>query len=224
MAGPRHLYFFKSSSVRVRCAAKVEGHCPWLKWEELKADLRTGEGERSQDVQAEWEEKKTELKWTVPERRLPTIRNREPHCSCRAEGMVIFKKHSDLQVPRWLKKTYILIYFSLQTKPNLTVTFMHIHPLSSLSLPAPERLPIYRTLICLSFSPGCPAQILHILDSFPLSSHNSFLLQIPNCWYYSRKTTKPGCLVSQGTPSPLSGVLTEGSPALHSPAGDSHTP
>lgn len=40
--------------------------------------------------------------------------------------------------------------------------------------------------------------MLHIVKSCPLSSPHSVLLQIPNCWYYSRKTTQPGCLVSQG--------------------------
>ena len=46
-----------------------------------------------------------------------------------------------------------------------------------------------------SLWPGYHAQILRIVDSFPLSSHHSVLLQIPKCWLFTiaRTWTQPRC-------------------------------
>ena len=72
-------------------------------------------------------------------------------------------------------------------------------PLSSLSSPAPECRPSHCLLITLTLIyllwPGCHAQILHIVDSFPLSSHHSVLLQIPKCCLFTiaRTQKQPRC-------------------------------
>lgn len=123
-------------------------------------------------------------------KRPSTIKDRQPHCSHRAGGMLILKKKkksNDLQVPKWLMKTYMLIYFS-HPRPNLisalplctsasvlTVIYSSWMPPFSLSTDQPN--PHISSLW-----PGCHAQILHTVDSFPLSSHHSVLLQIPKCY------------------------------------------
>ena len=168
--------------------SKVEGHWPRLKWEALEAWPQNRRGWEISGCSSQMGQE--ELKWTVPggnlrmfkpngKRRIEMnnawekdhrlFKNRQPHCSHRAGGMLILKKKKKVMICRFQSSWWKLTCWSIsQPRPNLISSF----PLCTSALCPPCHLqPLNTTLLTVyqpdphisSLWPGCHAQILHIL-------------------------------------------------------------
>jgi len=117
---------------------------------------------KSQDVQAKRDEKNWNERCLGE--RPSTIKNRQPHCSHRAGGMLILKKKKKVMICRFQSGWWKLTCWSIsQPRSDL---------ISSLPLCPPCHLqPLNTTLLTVyqpdphisSLWPGCHAQIFHIL-------------------------------------------------------------